>query len=152
MKKIIRLTESDLHRMIKKSVNKILKEDWMQQGGINNQMSNEGYDGHLIYFHGVQNIYDAYESKVDWQPNYIISGLAMCSKEELMNALENKYKHRFDMGNTLDIENFNPDTADQSIDTRDYHFFDNPANQDKILVYEYNELTKKDRKFTLPVY
>ncbi len=34
MKKIIRLTESDLHRIVKESVNRILKEGWTRRGYV----------------------------------------------------------------------------------------------------------------------
>ena len=38
MKKIVRLTESDLHRIIKESVNRIIKEsDYMDDGDLEKQ-------------------------------------------------------------------------------------------------------------------
>jgi len=36
MKKLVRLTESDLHRIVKESVKRVLKEDDTQNLGINN--------------------------------------------------------------------------------------------------------------------
>ena len=53
MKKIIRLTESDLHRIVKESVNRILKEDVL------------GNDWHENEEDAVMNNYEPFESQED---------------------------------------------------------------------------------------
>lgn len=48
MKKIIRLTENDLHNIIKKSVNRILREELGTYNGVNDEWyAEEDYDGNV---------------------------------------------------------------------------------------------------------
>ena len=60
MKKLIRLTESDLHRIVKESVNRILKETEGQLFGLTKMQGEELWDA--IDKH-LQQLGDAYVSK-----------------------------------------------------------------------------------------
>ena len=84
MKKIIRLTESDLHRIVKESVKRILKEG--KTGVFNDSGEYIGHENHED-FGGEIDDYDHQFEQDDWYGDLMID-LESIAREKVVNILK----------------------------------------------------------------
>jgi len=89
-KKIIKLTESDLHRIIKKSVNRVLKE----AKTVSMISGNEYDENNLFHPEWGDEEWDDYNKNVDNEIEDMLNSLTDEQKIKIANALKKSIERR----------------------------------------------------------